>query len=297
MSDAAPVIDRRRGPFCYQTHEALDAIRALFDPGKRATALGIYLVLTEVANRDGGEIARGGFTARRKEIAALAGVSLDTLDRYIGGLVEAGVLEVTKARTGPVNLPNVWVLRDPPDAPPSRTSGVTLEPRDAARVAAPQGHKELEELQELEKKKDPTARIAPDAAIQPPKLTKIDGRDVAFDTLAAACQIREGSPRLREVAVALNGQRGQPETGIRAQFNREVFPEEISTAEGWERELAAEIPRRVLMYRQKMPGATLTPGALAKWWTDLPGMPAARGGEVSADRLVERAHQLRRDEA
>jgi hypothetical protein len=280
MSDAAPVQDRRRSPFCYQTHDALDALRAHFEPGKRATALGIYLVLTETANRHGGEQARGGFTARRKEIAALAGVSLDTLDRYIAGFVEAGVLEVTKTREGAVNLPNVWVLADPP----SRTSGVTSPPG----VAAPDRHKEPKK--ELQEEKNLPALVAP-------KLTKIDGRDIAFDALAEQCGIRQGSPRLREVAIALNGRKGHPEEGIRAQFHAEAKPDIYVTPQGWESELVTWIHRRVKLYRQKMPGAALTPTALAKWWTDLPGLPdPGRGdGRVRPAEVFAEAARLQRE--
>lgn len=124
------VPDRRRPPFCYQTIDALAAIRATLAGSKLVSALGIYLVLTEVANAKGGAAARGGFRATRKEIAKSVGVSIDTLDRYVTLLEEAGVLRVEKRMVDGVNLPNVWALVDPPGrsdaATPSRTGAAQV---------------------------------------------------------------------------------------------------------------------------------------------------------------------------
>jgi predicted transcriptional regulator len=113
---------------------------------------------------------------------------------------------------------------------------------------------------------------------RPPKLERVDGRDLAFDALAAICGIADGSPRLREVATALNGTRGRP--GIREQFWREVVDRYAVTraGESFERLLADAIRDRARLWTKKMPGATLTPPALAKWWTDLPGLPEPRDG-------------------
>lgn len=179
------------------------------------------------------------------------------------------------------------------------------EPDDRTSTAATTGH--LAHISEdalsvgpVSRTRNPPARVAPDAAIQAPKLTKINGRDVPFDYLAAECAVAAGSPRLREVAVALNGPRGQPEKGIREQRWRELLAQEAGSgwppewtpeiAQAYERALALEIQRRAAMYRQKLPGATLSPGALAKWWTDLPGLKRA-GNAVGADRLVARAQE------
>lgn len=131
-----------------------------------------------------------------------------------------------------------------------------------------------------------------------PKLTKINGRDVAFDALAEVCGIAAGSPRLREVAVALSGRRGHPEEGIRAQRWEELRAkhgdERLATIangreEAWEIALAEVIRDRADEYRRKMNGAHLTPTALAKWWTDLPRLKVNHDGRVSAlDILAER---------
>lgn len=46
----------------------------------------------------------------------------------------------------------------------------------------------------------------------------------------------------------------------------------ITPGELFERDLAEAIPKRAQLYKAVMSGATLTPRALCKWWTDLPGM-------------------------
>ncbi len=115
---AEQVRDERRPPFCYQTHEALDAIRAHYARGakygKSTVALGIYLAFTEAANRLGGDPARNGFTSDRTYLAHLAGMSPSGFDRYIPELVAAGVLTVEQRQEGKANLPNLWTLIDPP---------------------------------------------------------------------------------------------------------------------------------------------------------------------------------------
>lgn len=108
-----------------------------------------------------------------------------------------------------------------------------------------------------------------------PALIKQDGRDIAFDALARACGIEERSPRMRDVGMAMSGDRRT--TGIREQFWQEsldagTFGPLVDASPIFERELADEIPRRAQLYKAVMSGATLTPRALCKWWTDLPGM-------------------------
>lgn len=122
-----------RRPFCYQTHDALDAIRAHFTGPKRATAIGVYTALTEHANRNGGHPARGGFHAKRRDLADSIGLSLDSLDRYLKGLVDAGVLAIERRMDGNQNLPNLWVLVEVGVGAPVPPGGRT----HAARVAAP----------------------------------------------------------------------------------------------------------------------------------------------------------------
>lgn len=134
--DAGVVVDERRPAFCYQTHEALDLIRKHFESNRRQTALAIYLVLTETANRLGGERARRGFSAARSEIAESAGVSVRTLDRYVGDFERFGLIAVERTKVGNVNLPNRWKLLD------CRVEG--SDTADTRGVATPETHKVLE---------------------------------------------------------------------------------------------------------------------------------------------------------
>jgi hypothetical protein len=117
-----------RPPFCYQTIDALRAIRERFDGPRVASALGVYTTLTEVANEVGGDAARESFEATRKRIAGMCGISIDTLDRYVKVFEEIGVIEVERRVEGSAHLPNVWRIC----APPGRT--------DSARVTAPKRH-------------------------------------------------------------------------------------------------------------------------------------------------------------
>ena len=129
---SAAVTDNRRAPFCYQTMDALAVIRENFNGSHRASAIGVYVTLTETANRIGGASARGGFSAVRKEIADDAGISVDTLDRYVKRFEEIGILYVERVKTGTVNHPNVWTLCDVSHAPPSRTHAATPSRTHAA---------------------------------------------------------------------------------------------------------------------------------------------------------------------
>lgn len=124
------IADDRRAPFCYQTHDALAAIRSRFTGGKRSTAIAVYVVLTETANALGGEEARNGFQASRTSIAREVGCSVDTLDRYVAVFVEIGLLAVERQRIEGANLPNRWRLLD---APPSRTHAATPSRTHAAQ--------------------------------------------------------------------------------------------------------------------------------------------------------------------
>jgi DNA-binding transcriptional ArsR family regulator len=109
--------DARRTPFCWQEVATLRAIkeRCSFPgtdgkPLSLAHALSIYVAATWLANdrfRDGG---RDGFEASRAELAAYAGVSDRTVDRYVALFEEMGLLVVERQRRGGLNLPNRWVL-------------------------------------------------------------------------------------------------------------------------------------------------------------------------------------------
>lgn len=130
----------------------------------------------------------------------------------------------------------------------------------------------------------------PAVADAPPRLTKIDGRDIAFDKLAEVCRVNvEHGNRARDVGIALNGTKRQK--GIREMCWREMsHAVPPLTGETWERALAVTIEARAREFARVMPGAVLTPMALAKWWADLPGM----GGGSAADAAAVAADEMRR---
>lgn len=286
----SPVVDRRNPPFCYQTLDAIAAIREYFVPSRRSTALGIYLVFTETANSKGGAAARDGFSATRKEIASLVGVSLDTLDRYVKEFVEIGVLEVEEQKIGKVNLPNVWVLTTPPE----RIQASTPPRTDAALHA----RLSLDLEEEKSKEVEANASTVGNRTDSPP-LHKIDGQNLAFNALRDLCGIRPNDRnRTGEVVAALNGGRG-----VRAGIRELVWGELVETTfggneakarevvdavpESFENAMVDVIQRRGEQYRRAMNGATLTPTALAKWWLSLEGMAEAGRGGLTAAQMAE----------
>lgn len=240
------VSDARRAPFFYQTEDAFDALRERFSGARRTTAIAVYVVLTETANRLGGEKARDGFRASRTSVAKMVGVSVDTFDRYVSELVEIGLLEVERERVEGVNLPNRWRLLSPPRVAPgaggSRTGAVRGSRTGAAQV--------LEEPRSEERETTSPVGVPP--------LVKIDGRNLGFDALAETCRVPiQNKARVSEMTKALKDIRGyfaaeNPNLG----------------AADFEQRLAGEIVRRAGVYRVRMSGATLTPSALAKWWHD-----------------------------
>lgn len=287
-ADAVPeeqVRDGRRAPFCFQTHAALALIRENFTGAKRTTALAVYLSLTEAANRSGGAAARDGFLASRPDIAEAVGISVDTLDRYAADLVKAGLLEVERRRFEGVNLPNRWVLVDPPPVPPV---AAWVRP-GGGRVGAAQVLKK-EPLAKKGETTSPSAAGAPVPEVDvPPPLVKVAGRNLGWDALAEVCGIDPASPRAGQIAVALNGARGG--VGIRHLCWREVFRwseeheggvEELAkladSPERFEVSLARNIRRKAELYLKQLSGATLTPTALRDWWLDLEKMPRPGGG-------------------
>lgn len=99
--------DRRIG-FCYQEVPAVRAIQDRWSGKKLTTALGVYLALTFVAND---RRSREDFVASRAEVAAVAGVSRSTLDKYVSAFEELGLVEVERRKAGEKsNLPNAWTL-------------------------------------------------------------------------------------------------------------------------------------------------------------------------------------------
>jgi len=233
----------------------------LIEAGISGPALKLYVVLGEFANRRSKEA-----WPSRGKLAQRLSVSTRTVDTGMAELVEIGAVEksVRKRDDGgqTSNTYRLLLLH------PEERGGVKPSFARGGSLASP----ELEP--ENQKSSSTDVELAPST----PKAIRVGGRDLAYDAVAEACGILEGSPRLRGIPAALNG----PE-GIRAQAWREVVAwlegsRNPPEGEEYERMLAEGIRRRAALYRQKMPGVALTPSALKKWWTDLPSMDDPRDG-------------------
>lgn len=126
-----------------------------------------------------------------------------------------------------------------------------------------------------------------------PRPMRVGGRDLAFDAVQEVCGIRDGSPRMKSIPRALNG-----EDGIRAQAWLEISETHrsiggVPVGDAYEELLAEAIRHRAVLYRQKLPGMVLTAPALAKWWTDLPGMSAPSKHGTARDALAVAAEARR----
>lgn len=108
-----------------------------------------------------------------------------------------------------------------------------------------------------------------------PPLTLIGGQNLGFNRLALVCSVdATNSNRAREVGSALNGDK-KGLVGIRAQFTRQMRDAgyHVRPGDTFETALEAAIEHAAILYRRKLPGAILTPLALAKWWSDLGAIP------------------------
>lgn len=76
----------------------------------RLAALGLYATLLELAEGEPQQSERLRVTVSRRRLAVLVGVSVDSLDRRIAELADAGVLRVRHRREGRLNQPNVIEL-------------------------------------------------------------------------------------------------------------------------------------------------------------------------------------------
>ncbi len=194
ISDVASGTDRRRPPFCFQTHDALDLIREHFTGGARSTALAIYLTMTEIANRKGGAEARSGFRATRKQIASHAGVGVTTFDRYVRDFEALGLIEITRERVGEVNLPNRWALIDSPSETGPGDDPLVAPVGGGAPVPVPLRARSSSEEEKTFEEDPPVAPPSTEVALVHPanrpltvnkKPVTNDEYDLASDVLAA----------------------------------------------------------------------------------------------------------------
>lgn len=223
-----------------------------------------------------------------EEIAGILGCAVSTAKTYVAELRAVGWIET---RRGARNRPALYVIHDEPQA--ESVVGNPAHATDSAGRYSDHGRADIQTTGAaltVGSSSDRDRRTSNEVAVAP-KVVRVNGRDLAFDALAEVTGTREKSPRLRYVAIALNAPGGKPEDGIRAQFARDCPPEQWDDPANWERQLAIDIRARAILYRRVMPGAALTPLALAKWWTDLPGLDH-RGDRISPEEMLAQAHDL-----
>lgn len=154
------VRDLRNAGWCWQEKATLDALCAFYSGvrlKRRATALAIYLVLTELASdRHSSTHAE----ATHRAIWKRTGTSETTVKQYLREFVEAGLIAVERQKVhADVNLPNVYALltpgavHRPTPATDGRVEGAPGGPRGADN-----GHRPEESIQEIQER----VRITPE---------------------------------------------------------------------------------------------------------------------------------------
>jgi hypothetical protein len=118
--------DIRQAPFCWQAKSALRRLRRYYSGDRlkqRATALGIYMVLTEIASDQHRQDRAEAFVA---QIVDLTGTSEATVKRYLRDFEErVGLIAVERRKIADtISLANVYQLLTVLDDPP----GFTHEP-------------------------------------------------------------------------------------------------------------------------------------------------------------------------
>lgn len=197
-------------------------------------------------------------------------------------VAEGGGGEMTRlieARRRGQGLTNLYVVNDP-EVRTSDSEVLEVEDSRFPARAVPSLGSKTRSKRELEPQNGSSSAAAP------PRLTKLEGRDVAFDALADVTGSNDPNAG-RQVAVGLNGNKGL--TGIRQLAWDELTPtaQEAYRADpaAWERYLAAAIVSRAGTYISSMPiGTLLTPTALAKWWGRVEGI---RGTGVASEADFE----------
>ena len=224
----------------------------------------VLLVLADHANDDG-----SGAWPSVETISEKARLSRSQTQRCLRALESEGAVEKAgKSRAG-TTIYNVIMTPEggPQYEAPEQEGGRKSDENEGVNAAR----------SVLEPPIAVTTDVVTDAS-EPPKVVLVGGKNLGYDVLGAMCRIKPGSPRAREIPVALKSIREQWWSEVSASVG--VYP----SGDPWvdpeqrERQFATDISARAILYKQKLPGATMTPTALAKWWTDLPDMEIARDG-------------------
>lgn len=178
----------------------------------------------------------------------------------------------------------------PSVAGPDRTTAAAPE---RTKVAAPHARDPLKR----NRHKEPSDAYASESDdpehppdLIPPIVILVGGRNLPLDALLEACHIGSDSKeRIKGATVYMNGVARRGERGIRELFWLETVDWAVKhddvprlaslEPEEYEAALARAVARKAALYREKMPGATLSPKALRDYWQDLARMPAPRGRE------------------
>lgn len=254
-------------------------------------AIRVYLALASFASGAMGD-DRSAYPSAA-QIAERAGMTTDRVYKNLRLLRDAGAITVVPHyREDGGRGTNDYVLEAvPPEArldhqALSAQGGLGADDPDPSRRSAHRGRRDKEE--QTTTKRNPSPRTRDEGeVVTAPKLVRIDGRDLAFDALAAVCGVDPSGNRAREVATALNGSpRGM--TGIRTLVARDMaLPRggggDLLQGEQFERTVASLIMQAAERYRARFgPDVTMTPMALAKWWTDLSHWPYTSGAADAA---------------
>lgn len=263
-------------------------------------ARAVYPVLLAEAFKRGARPGEQVELPPLRDLAITCACSITSLKGYVAELRKAGWVTTTRAARG---RPQLYTMHPSPVVPaPAR--GSESGPRNGSRgsesgsrVGQNLAHSRARDpLPDLRPDVEPTVQLHGD----PPPIVLVDGRNLPLDALADECGIDPDSPRLRQAVAALNGARGKD--GIKHLFWREACrwveehaqdapdaaerfaalredPEKFAAA------LERGIRRKASLYRERLPGATLTPTALLSWWLDVERQPGRSDGAMTPDEM------------
>ena len=240
-------------------------------------------------------------------IAARVGITPRSLIRHLDLLRELGYVRTERPSRRDALVYRIYAHPKPAEQADPDTTDVAaigdastdtaVSTPEALYARAPSG----KELEEKQPSNEGALRAGIDwelAGDPPPLARDMNGHATALEALAEVSGILPASPRYSEAAAALHGRRtnldSQP--GINRLYwlsvavthdlsLREVRARAEANPGRYHAALAAEVRRKAALYRQRLPGATLTPTALARWWTDLDGPAPPMGRGLSAAEI------------